>query len=122
MDKQKIKNVIKKRAGYLIPVLFLAFVIRGFILRKMDIDSIYSHEFNGKITKIKDLQKNDLEIWLDNADASFIIQSFGKYKDVLTVGDSLFKKQKSYVIYYYRRKPDSSFYLYDKFTVYSKLF
>ena len=122
MKRQKITNYITWSAVTIAFGIFLFVVIKGFIIRKQEIDHIYSHTFNGKITKFRNLHRGNLEIWLDDPDTSFQIQSFAKYLDTLQVGDSLFKEEKSFVIYYYKRKPDSSFYLYDEFTVYSKVF
>ena len=122
MKQQRITNYITWSIVLVAFVIFLVFTVRGFILKKQGLNHLYSHAFNGKITKVTNLHRGTLEIWLDNPDTSFHIQSFAKYLDTLQVGDSLFKEEKSFEIYYYKRKPDSSYYLYDEFTVYSKVF
>ena len=123
MESQTAKQILIKSSFLIvIGILFLAFVIRGFVKRKESLDALYSHTFKGKITRIKDVHKGGVVIWLNNPDTSFWIPGFAKYLPALKIGDSLFKKEKSYLIFYYKRNEDSSVYLFDRFKVYSEVF
>lgn len=88
---------------------------------RSNIHKIYSHPFNGKVTKVKNYGKGSLGIWLSNSETDFSISGLGfkQYKDLVSVGDSLYKEKDSYVIFIYKPKPEGGYSLYYKYKVYS---
>ena len=98
------------------------FTIRGFKKKQENLGFLFSQQLNGKITKIENIKRGDLRIWLHNADTSYIIPAFAKYLDTLKVNDSLFKRENSFLIFYYKYNPGNDYYLYDTFRVYSKIY